>query len=279
MLAACGKDDVRPSQSGNPITTSTTAVTTTTAAAASVSLTATEYAYAGSNLSFPAGDLAVTIDNKGKEEHQATIVRFKAGKTLADLASVAGADPSKLDTVIDVFGGPNAAAPDGGSSTSTQSLEAGDYYFMCFIPAADGVPHAVKGMVAPFKVEGEAAASVAAEKQVVLEEYAFGVGDDALLESGSYTFKNDGQQIHEASIYKPADGKTVDDVLAYFKTPNPAAGDVPFVPAGGIAPTNPGTSVTADLDAGEYVFICFVPDKADGAPHFTKGMIQAVTVE
>jgi len=30
--------------------------------------------------------------------------------------------------------------------------------------------------------------------------------------------------------------------------------------------------------AGDYVYICFLPDKADGAPHFTKGMIQAVTV-
>lgn len=34
-----------------------------------------------------------------------------------------------------------------------------------------------------------------------------------------------------------------------------------------------------DIEAGEYVFVCFLPDANDGAPHFTKGMIQAVRVE
>jgi hypothetical protein len=278
-LTACGKDDVRPASSGDPTTSTTEATTTTTAAAAATTtLKATEYAYAGTNLTFAPGALQVTLENDGKEEHQATIVRFKEGKTIGDLSAVAASDPGKLDTVIDVFGGPNGVAPGGGSQSSTQTLEPGDYYFMCFIPAADGQPHAAKGMVAPFKVEGAAPAETpaASDKTLTLKEYSFGADENG-IPAGTYTFENKGEQLHEAAIYKPAAGKTTQDVIDYFKNPSPT-GPPPVGAAGGIAPVSPGSSVTADLVAGENVFMCFLPDKADGAPHFTKGMIQAVTV-
>lgn len=276
-LVACGKSDVRPSQSGEVITTTTTSATATTVPPQKAALTATEYAYAGSGLTFKPGDVAVTLTNAGKEEHQATIVRFKDGKTLADLSAVAAKDPGKLDTIIDVFGGPNAVAP-GGSVTATQTLGAGDYFFMCFIPAADGQPHAAKGMVAPFKVAGEAAgpATENAKTTVGLKEYAFG-DKNLKITAGATSFANQGEQLHEAAIYKPAAGKTTADVIAYFKEKNPT-GPPPVIPSGGIAPLEPGTSATTDLAAGQYVFICFLPDKADGAPHFTKGMLQAITV-
>jgi len=276
-LGATVKDDVRPSASGEVLTTTTTSETATTVPPAKAALTATEYAYAGTTLTFKPGDVAVTVTNNGKEEHQATIVKFKEGKTLADLGDVAAKDPGKLDTVIDVYGGPNAVAP-GTSVTATQTLGAGDYFFMCFIPAADGQPHAAKGMVTPFKVEGEAAgpATSSAATTVSLKEYSFGEKGQQ-IKAGVTSFANDGTQLHEAAIYKPAAGKTADDVIAYFKEKNPT-GPPPVIPSGGIGPLDPGTSATTDLAAGQYVFICFLPDKSDGAPHFSKGMIQAITV-
>ncbi|MEN3272145.1 MAG: hypothetical protein V7636_906 [Actinomycetota bacterium] len=289
-LVACGKDDVRPSQSGEVITTTTTAATATTVAPQPAALTATEYSYAGTNLTFKPGPVAVTVTNNGKEEHQATIVRFKEGKTIADLGAVAASDPGKLETVIDVFGGPNAVAPGGGSVTATQTLGVGDYFFMCFIPAPDGQPHAAKGMVAPFKVEGEAEGPTTAnaENTVSLKEYAFGAEGataDAnakpekpiAVKAGVTTIANEGEQLHEAAIYKPAAGKTAKDVIEYFKQQNPT-GPPPVIPSGGVSALDPGTSATTTLTAGDYVFICFLPDESDGAPHFTKGMIQAVTV-
>jgi hypothetical protein len=282
-LAACGKDEPKPSASGDPITSTTEAgsSTSTTAPAQATTLKATEYAYAGTNLTFTPGQLSVTVENDGKEEHQATIVRFKPGKTIADLQSVAGANPGHLGDVIDVFGGPNAAKPGGGSATSTQSLEPGDYFFMCFIPAPDGVPHAAKGMVAPFKVEGaapsgETASPASSGNQINLQEYSFGI-DKGGISAGSYTVANKGTQLHEAAIYKPAEGKTVQDVIDYFKQRNPS-GPPPVDPAGGVAPISPGSSANIDLQSGDYVFICFLPDVADNAPHFSKGMIQEVKV-
>jgi hypothetical protein len=277
-LTACGKDDQLPASSGDPTTSTTEGSTTTTAPPAEASLTATEYAYAGSNLTFAPGALSVTLKNDGKEEHQATIVRFKDGKTIADLGAVAAADPGKLDTVIDVFGGPNGVAPGGSTVTSTQTLEAGDYFFMCFIPAADGQPHAAKGMVAPFKIEGEAGSDAeTAENTLSLKEYGFGT-DEGSIPAGDYTITNDGEQLHEMAVYEPAEGKTAQDVMDYFEQQSPT-GPPPVDPSGGIGPVNPGSSVNTELAAGDYVFICFLPDKADGAPHFTKGMIAAVTVE
>lgn len=277
-LVACGKGDVRPSQSGEVLTTTTTSATATTTPSQPTTLTATEYSYAGTNLTFKPGPIAVTVTNNGKEEHQATIVRFKDGKTIADLAKVAADDPGKLDTIIDVFGGPNSVAPGGGTVTSTQSLGAGDYYFMCFIPAPDGQPHAAKGMVAPFKVEGAAAGPAApdAANTISLKEYAFGV-TGGKTKAGPVSFSNQGEQLHEAAIYQPAAGKTTKDVLDYFKQQNPT-GPPPVIPAGGVTAIDPGSSATVNLTAGDYVFMCFLPDKSSGAPHFTKGMIQAVTV-
>jgi plastocyanin len=38
-------------------------------------------------------------------------------------------------------------------------------------------------------------------------------------------------------------------------------------------------SMDVDLPAGNYAFICFVPDPTSGAPHAALGMIGALTVE
>jgi hypothetical protein len=43
----------------------------------------------------------------------------------------------------------------------------------------------------------------------------------------------------------------------------------------------PGGSAvfTADLAAGDYAFICFVPDAKDGKPHLMHGMTQQFAVK
>jgi plastocyanin len=280
-LAACGKDDVDPASSGDPTETEEEESTTTTAAeveAAAIELTATDFAYEADVASVPAGVVAVTISNEGLEEHQATIVRFKDGKAFPDLAAVAESDPGAIGTVIDGFGGPNGAAPEGGVVTSTQSLEAGEYFFMCFIPSPDGVPHAAKGMAMPFTVtDGEAAELEAVENEIGLSEFAFSFEDGGEIPAGEYTIVNEGSQLHEATIYSPAEGSTIDDVKAFFTAETPAEGPPPIVGVGGISATNPNTSALVTLEPGEYVFICFIPD-TDGAPHFVKGMLQSVTV-
>ena len=286
-LSACGKDAVKPASSGAPAPPTTVEETTTSAPeteeagaeATEIAVTGTEYAYEADVEDITAGPISVTLDNEGEEEHQASIVRLKPGKTEADFAALAG-DVSQFDEILETFGGPNAVAP-GESGSTLQVLEPGDYFFVCFIPAPDGQPHAAKGMLMPLTVgeaEGEAAEPQEEEQTLALEDYGFGFGDDALIEAGAYTVTNSGPQAHEAAIYAPSEGSSAEDVIAYFSNPAPS-GPPPAVPAGGVGPIDPGRSVNLELEAGEYVFICFIPDAADGAPHFTKGMIQAVTIE
>ena len=286
-LAACGKDAPKPASSGEPAPPTTIEETTTSAPeteeagaeSTEISVTGTEYAFEADVEGLTAGPVAVRLDNDGEEEHQVSIVRLKEGKTQADFAAL-GADLSQFDDVLETFGGPNGVAP-GESLSSVQVLEPGDYFFVCFIPAPDGQPHAAKGMVMPVTVgeaEGEAAELPEAQHELALQDYDFGLGDDALLEVGTYTVSNTGPQPHEAAIYAPAEGSTAEDVVEYLSNPAPS-GPPPMVGAGGIGPIDVGRSAQIDLEAGEYVFVCFIPDAADGAPHFTKGMIQVVTVE
>ena len=292
LLAACGKGDDSPAMSGDPVeepaSTSTTATTAEEegedeAEVTTIELTGAEYVYAAGvpTEPVPAGEVTVSFENTGVEEHQASVVRFKEGKALPDLIAV-GEDPSKLATVIDAYGGPNAVAP-GATVESTQVLVPGEYLFICFIPTPDGQPHATQGMLAPFTVEGdEPDDAPAADGAVALDEYSFGEDGDDTLEAGEITFVNDGDQPHEAAVYALAGGASFDDAKAFLADPASAAGGAPpIMPAGGIGPLSPGISSTValDVDPGDYVFVCFIPDVADGAPHLAKGMIELVSIE
>jgi hypothetical protein len=304
VLAACGKGDVKPASSGDP-TTSTTeaeAETPTTeaeaedeadegddeAAATELSFTGTEYAYAGVGdagaAPIPAGDVTVTLTNDGAEEHQISIARLREGKTMEDLAAI-GDDPTQLGAVLETFGGPNAVAP-GATVSSVSTLPAGEFLFMCFIPAPDGVPHAVKGMLMPVTVEGDGGTESTFEGEgdpLAMGDFTFGLGTAEepaeIGASDDFWLTNDGTQPHEAAIYTVAEGATNEDVVAYFSDPNAeASGPPPMVAAGGIGPIDPGRFARVALEPGDYVFICFIPDAADGAPHFVKGMLEFATV-
>jgi hypothetical protein len=60
----------------------------------------------------------------------------------------------------------------------------------------------------------------------------------------------------------------------------PAFEGPPVIGYGGMAPLDPGRRgwTTLDLDAGTYMFICFVPDP-EGTPHMALGMVHEFTVE
>jgi hypothetical protein len=287
-LTACGKDTVKPAASGEPATSATTEETTTTTeppeAATSIELIGTEFAYTASGdaeeAPLAAGPVTVTLQNAGVEEHQISIVKLKDGKTMDDFAALA-TDLSQFDDVLETWGGPNGVGP-AEENTTTQVLEAGDYLFACFIPSPDGLPHVVKGMLLPVTVEDtdDEAEDATADDELTLSDYTFGLGtaeEPAEIDAGAWRFVNDGPQPHEAVVYAPAEGATNQDVLAYFSNPEPA-GPPPIVPAGGIGPIDAGRETVAELAPGDYVFLCFIPDAADGAPHFVKGMIEFAKV-
>jgi hypothetical protein len=101
-----------------------------------------------------------------------------------------------------------------------------------------------------------------------------GVGGNPTFRAGtnSVTLHNKGKQIHEIDLFELAEGKMVEDVVAWAaKLQGPPPGRFLGGPAvrGGLAVTT-----TFEMKAGPlYALVCIVPDSlGDGAPHITKGM-------
>ncbi len=232
--------------------------------------------------SIPAGLTKITLTNVGQEEHQAQVAKLADGKTLADLTAALQGDEAAALALIELAGGPTGVQP-GAAGSTTANLEPGAYVFLCFVQSADGVPHLAKGMVAPIDVtEPAVTAEVpAGDTAVTLQDFAF-VGLDT-LSTGPHTVTvtNAGPQPHEATIVKLADGVQATDLLAMFQSTAAPSGPPPFTSVGGVAGVAVGSTITMDVDlpAGNYAFLCFVPDPASGAPHAALGMIGALKVE
>jgi uncharacterized cupredoxin-like copper-binding protein len=232
----------------------------------------------------PAGAVTFTVNNTGKEEHQAQIAKLADGKTIQDV--VGALSQNDLQTAMSMLtfaGGPTAIAP-GRSGTVGAVLEPGEYIMLCFVSAPDGLPHFAKGMVAGFTVSGTAGGNSlpAGDAQLTLADFSF-TGLDSLA-AGQHVVHvtNNGPKPHEATVLKLKPGITLDKLRAAVTSPSPVPDDQLFEgPAGGIAAIKPGSEATFDLDlqAGDYAFICFVPDPATQKSHAELGMIAPLSVK
>lgn len=228
---------------------------------------------------FPAGVVTIQLSNHGKEIHQAQLVKLEDGKTIQDLAAAMkthGPPPSWMKFV----GGPNAVAP-GHEVGATSVLEPGNYAYLCFIPSPDGVMHAAKGMVRPFEVTaapaGAATALPETDVTIKLVDYDFQASKPLVAGKQRILVENGGPQGHELVLVKLAPGKKIEDFATWaenMKGPRPAE------LVGGVVVLGPGTqgTFTADLTAGDYGLICFVPDSKDGKMHMSHGMMKNIKV-
>lgn len=230
--------------------------------------------------SLPAGAVTLHLMNEGKEMHHAQLVRLDDGKTVADLASalkVQGPPPPWAHFV----GGPNGSVP-GATATSSAVLVPGQYAVLCFIPGADGIPHVAKGMLRGFRVVPAATGTAlpAATDTIRMSDYDFTPGRP--LAAGGHTIlvQNGGPQPHELVLLRLNPGKTVRD-FGVWATSGGMKGPPPAIPVGGVAVLDPGgaATFTTDLAAGDYAFICFVPDAKDGKLHVEHGMAKQFRID
>ena len=114
---------------------------------------------------------------------------------------------------------------------------------------------------------------------ITFDDFAFEMPDT--LSAGHHDIEvvNVGQQPHEMSVLRLADGATADDVNAFFM--GQTAGPPPFADFGGMQGIMPGTTavLSLNLEPGTYFASCMIPDPASGESHLALGMGQIFTVE
>jgi hypothetical protein len=236
-----------------------------------------------------AGLASITFENVGQMAHHMNIFALKEGVTPEQVQEAFPRSANEWTPEImagimpllqEAVGGPGAIPP-GGRQRVTVRLAPGHYMLLCVLPDHEGVLHLAKGMMAALTVTGEEPANQAepaADATVRLLDFSFVLPEQ--IKAGEQTWKivNEGQQLHEIYLLKLAEGKTLEDVSAYFQAPQ---GTPPYVEAGGFQGINPGNSgwLHLKLEPGVYVAICPIPDTASGAPHLALGMIQPFTVQ
>lgn len=236
-----------------------------------VHIEAADYAFTAPD-TLPSGVTTFHLMNGGKEAHHVVLIKAPIA-TIQPAGGMAAIPPGAM-----VIGGPNAAMP-GGTAEATLDLSPGEYTLVCLIPAADGKPHMMHGMVRALVVTQGTSTAVlpAADMTIKLTDYAFGVPDTVPAGRHVIRFDNDGPQEHEAVFVKLEPGKTAEDFLKWAEN---LQGPPPGTTVNGASPltTGQGNTVAVDLAPGNYALVCFVADAKDKRPHFLHGMVKTITV-
>ena len=239
-----------------------------------------EYAFEAPD-TIAAGLTTIRLTNMGNELHHAWLVRLDGGHTMADVADALKSNGPPPAWVRDV-GGPNAVIH-GETADAVLMLTPGQYVLLCFVPGADGVPHAMKGMVRPITVVAKKSASKpaalpAVSSTITLTDYGFAFSKPLAAGRQTIRVRNVAEQSHEILLVTLAPGKSPMDVAAWAEHPD---GPPPGKPIGGVTgiAKNGEMYFTADLKPGRYGLICFLPDAKDGKPHFAHGMVRDFEVK
>ena len=244
-----------------------------------ITVTARDFAFEAPD-TIAAGPTTIRLVNRGPDLHHVALVRLGSHTADEYLKAVQKGAPPAWATDV---GGPNTPAP-GKEASATVTLAPGNHLIVCWIPAPDGVPHIMKGMVKPVTVVGAqeakampAAAAPAPAVTVSLTDYTFTLSKPLVAGTQTIRVRNDATQPHEILLARLAPGKSAADLVAWIEKPQ---GPPPGEPIGGTTGMAKGVvnDVTVTLTPGEYAFICFLPDAKDGKPHVLHGMIQQVTI-
>ncbi|HET9066541.1 MAG TPA: hypothetical protein VFN22_12040 [Gemmatimonadales bacterium] len=95
-----------------------------------------------------AGARTLRLTNGGTEIHEIVVMRIPEGKTAQDV--IASMAPGST-AIGESLGGDGALSP-GESNWWQATFTPGDYVALCFVPAKDGKPHVMHGMVHEFTV-------------------------------------------------------------------------------------------------------------------------------
>ena len=245
---------------------------------AEVTITAREYSF-DAPASVAAGYVKLNMVNRGREPHHVQLIKLAPGKTIGDFqrAMQGGGKPPSWVTML---GGPGAA--DGGQdANATTYMAAGEYVLLCFVPAPDGQPHVMKGMIRPLTVTARKRVTGSAPRaDVTMRLVDYGFDMKLPIRRGRRTFEvwTDAPQPHEVILVRLKPGATPAQFAAWERNPS---GPPPGSFIGGVSGLSPHERAyfTVNMVRGTYMLICFVSDHKDGRPHLAHGMIREITVE
>jgi hypothetical protein len=248
--------------------------TATTSEIPQVTIKANDYSFEAP-AQIEAGLVSILIENEGLEPHHVQLVRLNDDVTMEQFQATLQQGPEAALPLVTLDGGPGVV-PSGKSQQVTVELTPGHYVLLCFVPSPDGVPHLAKGMMARLEVvagsEQREVSEPKADGTVRMLDFSFVLPSE--IKAGPQVWKvtNEGQQPHELALIKLGQGKTMQDVVAFMQSPG---GAPPFEDAGGLQGIDPGESgwVNLDLQPGNYVALCHIPDPASGKAHEELGMV------
>ena len=255
---------------------------------------ASEYKYKVSGTP-KAGWVKIAFDNVGVENHMLSIVELKKGVTVAQLKKAASSNDNTAFQKIAAAGAtengpsgtPDLLGPKQQTATITQ-LPAGHYGMLCFVPAPDGTPHFMKGMIKTFDVKkGKSDLKPPTTvRDATLTDT--GITFDTVDIGRNVTVKvtNDGQDVHSFTLVKVDDGHTLDEVHDYFNTlfsgsdTGTSATTPPGVIVGGISSIDAGKTAYLEqsLEPGHYGYVS-TQGNDPSSDDYTKGLHGEFVVE
>lgn len=237
-------------------------------------VTAADYAFEAP-ASIRAGTHTFLMVNRGREMHMIVITRITGNHTTADLMKLIEKHaPAKWTKDV---GGPNLVPP-GDTANATLMMTPGRYVLTCFVPAADGTPHVMKGMFREITVRSNSRARYTSPKATSVIRLAnYHIETPIAPRLGSNTFRvvNDGPLEHDVQIVKLIPGHSEAEALKWLETfSGPVTANVPAITMGGVTGFEKGDTgyFSVNLTRGDYLLLCWVPDDK-GNPHFLRGMV------
>ena len=245
-----------------------------------VTVTAKDFAYDAPD-TISSGMVTIRLVNSGPSIHHIQLLKLDDGHTVAELTE--GLKHMKADSPpppwVHEVAGPNTPVP-GSEASITEEIAPGNYAIVCFIPAADMMPHAMKGMIKSLTVipsTGAMAAAPTSDISVTMTDYSWTVTPDITAGKHVLKLENTAEQPHEMLLVMLPPGKKVGDLPKWVEK---QVGPPPAKPMGGISGMRKGAVVyvPVDLDPGEYGLLCFLA-APDGKIHVEHGMMKQFTVK
>ena len=218
-----------------------------------------------------------------QEPHDFQLAELPDGHEVDEILDQLSSEEAPLEDWLEHAMGVGTVAP-GQSATVTVELKPDtEYAFFCTESGEEGGAHAQHGMSGTFTTGDDSGAEMPeGTASVVTDEYGF-TFDGLQAGANTIAFTNEGEMLHHVLLVPLAEGATFEQAKEVLMSEEEPEGPPPVEFEKGVFSAVAGTGDTivyeANLAAGKYVAICFMPDKGTaGPPHIAKGMIQEVDV-